>query len=196
MDIQDKTNPIKIPARFFCRYRQDYPQMCTEWQSTIIAKTMLKRSTKWGTQVSPTPTPVCAMPMDNSPPGSPVHGILQARILEWVVMPSSKGSSQSRDQTQVSHIAGGFFTSWATREAQEYWSGWPAPSPGDLPNPGIEPRSPSIAGRLFPSWATREAMVIKLAVLVEGTDAQINRTKQKTQKETHTNVSRWFLTNV
>ena len=44
-------------------------------------------------------------------------GILQARILEWVTMPSSKGSSQPRDQTQVSHIAGGFFTFLATREA-------------------------------------------------------------------------------
>ena len=43
-------------------------------------------------------------------------GILQARILEWVAMPSSKGSSQPRDHTQVSHIAGGFFTIWVTRE--------------------------------------------------------------------------------
>ena len=56
--------------------------------------------------------------MDYSPPGSSVHGILQTRILEWVVMPSSRGSSQPRDRTQVSHIAGGFFTVWATREAQ------------------------------------------------------------------------------
>ena len=40
-----------------------------------------------------------------------VHGILQARILEWVVFPFSRGSSQPRDQTQVSHIAGRFFTS-------------------------------------------------------------------------------------
>ena len=40
-----------------------------------------------------------------------------ARILEWVDFPFSRGSSQPRDQTQVSHIAGGFFTSWATREA-------------------------------------------------------------------------------
>ena len=39
-----------------------------------------------------------------------VHGILQARILEWVAFPFSRGSSQPRDQTQVSHIAGGFFT--------------------------------------------------------------------------------------
>ena len=50
------------------------------------------------------------------------HGIVQARILEWVAMPSSRGSSQPRDWTQVSHIAGRFFTSWATREAQGYWS--------------------------------------------------------------------------
>ena len=40
-----------------------------------------------------------------------VHGILQARILDWVAFPFSRGSSQPRDQTQVSHIAGGFFAS-------------------------------------------------------------------------------------
>ena len=47
-----------------------------------------------------------------------VHGILQARILEWVAFPFSRGFSQPRDRTQVSCIAGGFFTSWATREVQ------------------------------------------------------------------------------
>ena len=52
-----------------------------------------------------------------------VHGILQARKPEWVAFPFSRGSSQPRDQTQVCHIAGRFFTSWATRKAQEYWSG-------------------------------------------------------------------------
>ena len=46
--------------------------------------------------------------------------ILQARILEWVAFPFSRGSSQSRYWTQVSHIAGRFFTSWAIGEAQEY----------------------------------------------------------------------------
>ena len=51
-----------------------------------------------------------------------VHGILQARILEWVAFPFSRGSSQPRDQTQVSHIAGIFFTSWATRE--DPFIGW------------------------------------------------------------------------
>ena len=52
-----------------------------------------------------------------------VHGIHQARILEWVAFPFSRGSSQPRDQTQVSCIARRFPTSWTTREAQEYWSG-------------------------------------------------------------------------
>ena len=52
-------------------------------------------------------------------PWTVVHGILQARILEWVAFPFSRGSSQPRDQTQVFRIAGGFFTSWATREAPE-----------------------------------------------------------------------------
>ena len=46
------------------------------------------------------------------------HRIPQARILEWGVVPFSRGSSQPRDRTQVSHIAGGFFTSWVTREGK------------------------------------------------------------------------------
>ena len=50
------------------------------------------------------------------------HGIVQARTLEWVAFPFSRGSSQCGDQTQASHTAGRFFTSWATREAQEHWT--------------------------------------------------------------------------
>ena len=80
-----------------------------------------------------------------------VHGILQARILGWVAFPFSKGSSQPRDQTQISSTAGRFFTSWPTREAQEYCSGWPIPSPGDLPNPGIEPGSPALQADSLPA---------------------------------------------
>ena len=49
-------------------------------------------------------------PLDCSPPGFSVHGILQTKILEWVAIPFSRGSSRSRDQTQVSHIVGRFFT--------------------------------------------------------------------------------------
>ena len=57
-------------------------------------------------------------PLVCSTPGSSVHVILQARKLEWVTIPFSRGSSSPRDQTQVSHIAGTFFIVGATREAQ------------------------------------------------------------------------------
>ena len=67
--------------------------------------------------------PTLCNPMDYTLPDSSVHGILQARILEWVAMSPSIGFSQHRDPVQVSLIAGKFFTIYATREAQEYWSG-------------------------------------------------------------------------
>ena len=54
--------------------------------------------------------PTLCDPMNRSLPGFSVHGILQARILEWVAMPTSKGSSQPRDRTLVSCIAGRLFT--------------------------------------------------------------------------------------
>ena len=54
--------------------------------------------------------------MDCSPPGSSIHGILQARVLEWVAISFSRGSSRPRDQTRVSPIGGRCFTIWATRE--------------------------------------------------------------------------------
>ena len=124
--------------------------------------------------------------MDCSLPGSSVHGILQVRILEWVAISFSRGSSQPRNRTQVSCIAGRFFTTRATKEA-----------PWDLPNPGTEPRFPilqadslsvihkgsprrlewvaypfssrssrpgnqtrvsCIAGRFFTNWVIREAL--------------------------------------
>ena len=65
------------------------------------------REIKWNWKSYPT---LCD-PMDW------VHGILQVRIPEWVAFPFSRGSSQLRDQTQVSRITGGFFTTWATRKA-------------------------------------------------------------------------------
>ena len=57
-------------------------------------------------------------PMDCSPPGSSVHGIFQARVLEWDAISFSRESSQPRDRTRVSRTAGRCFTVWATREAQ------------------------------------------------------------------------------
>ena len=59
-----------------------------------------------------------ATPVDCSPPGSSVHGIHQARTLEWVAISSSRGSSWPRDWTQVSCITGGFFYHRTTRESQ------------------------------------------------------------------------------
>ena len=162
--------------------------------------------------------PTLCNPIDGSPPGSSVHGIFQKRILEWVAISSSRLSSQPRDQTRLSCIAGRFFYHWAIVEAccgsfhilfflficshlntviglwrycyylllttqhleqclkakmqvaqscptlynlmtiqsmeffrPEYWSGYPFPSPGDLPNPGIEPRSPSLQADSLPA---------------------------------------------
>ena len=85
-------------------------------------------------------------PMDCSLPGPSVHGILQARILEWVAVLFSSGSSQTRDQTQHSCIA-------------EYWSGLQFHTPGDLPGPGST-RVSCIAGGFFTVWATREAPLL------------------------------------
>ena len=62
----------------------------------------------------------CYSPMDCSLPACSVHGILQARILEQVAISFSRGSSQPRDQTWVSCIAGKFFTVWATREVPQF----------------------------------------------------------------------------
>ena len=56
-------------------------------------------------------------PVDCSLPGSSVHGIFQARILGWIAVSFSRGSSQPRKWTRVSYIAGRFFTNWVIREA-------------------------------------------------------------------------------
>ena len=63
--------------------------------------------------------PTLCDPMDCSPPGSSVHGILQEGTLEWVAIPFSRGSSQPMDWTWVSCIAGRLFIAWATKEAHK-----------------------------------------------------------------------------
>ena len=78
--------------------------------------------------------PTLSDPVDCSPPGSSVDGILQARILEWVAILFSRGSSQSRDWTWVSRIAGRFFIVWTTREAT-YLSSFISPCP-----PSFQPK--------------------------------------------------------
>ena len=71
--------------------------------------------------------PTLCHPMDCSPPGSSVHGILQARTLEWVAVLFSRGSSQPRDRTQVFRIAGRFFPIWAPGNEMEYTIKPPSP---------------------------------------------------------------------
>ena len=78
------------------------------YQSKDFYKSTIHRKKVKVTQSSPT---LC------NPMVYAVHGILQARILEWGAFPLSRGSSQPRDRTQVSCIPGGFFTSWATKAA-------------------------------------------------------------------------------
>ena len=131
-------------------------------------------------------------PMGCSPPGSSVHGIFQARILEWVAIPFSKWSSPPRDQTWVSCSAGRFFASWATREVK--WTEVAQPcltlcDPMDCSLPGSSvdgifqarilewvaisfsrrsswPRDwtqdSCIVGRCFTVWATREVLSVAI----------------------------------
>ena len=84
---------------------------------TSTLKSGKKKSESEVTQSCPT---LCD-PMDCSLPGSSVHGIFQASVLEWVAISFSRGSSQPRDQTWVSRIVGRCFTIWATREVSKIW---------------------------------------------------------------------------
>ena len=88
-----------------------------------------------------------------------VHGILQAsRILQWVAFPTSRGSSQSRDWTQVSSIAGRFSTSWATGKPKNTGVvAYPFSSRSSWPR--NQTRVSCIAGRFFTNWAIREAPI-------------------------------------
>ena len=80
--------------------------------NSLIVKTALS---EWVNEVTQSCLTPCN-PMDCSLPRSSIHGILQARVLEWVAISFSRGSSWPRDQTRVSHIVGRCFTIWATRE--------------------------------------------------------------------------------
>ena len=73
--------------------------------------------------------PTLCNPMDCSPPGSSIHGILQTRILEWVAISCSRRSLRPRDWIQVSRIVGRCFTIWATREVRKcIRTAWPQDS--------------------------------------------------------------------
>ena len=97
----------------------------TPWTAAFQAPPLMgfSRQEYWSGVPLPSPKVTQSRPTLCNPIDYTAHEILQARILEWVASPFSRGSSQSRNRTRVSCIAGGFFTSWVAREAQEYWSG-------------------------------------------------------------------------
>ena len=91
-----------------------YTKLFTNFIGTNWIVTLLPKLTrKWKKVLVAQSCWTLCDPKDGSPPGSSVHGIVQARILEWITIPVSRGSSQPRDRTQVSCIVGRFFIFWA-----------------------------------------------------------------------------------
>ena len=76
----------------------------------------------------------------------------------------SRGSSQPWDRTQVSRIVGGFITSRAAREAQEYWSKQPIPSPAGLPDPGIQLGSPTLQADSLPTELSGKKVSLLISI--------------------------------
>ena len=114
-------NRFKLYGITFCRITKCHANcfyfliispISISWNTGNIA--VLSLSLEWAliTQACPT---LCD-PLDCNPPGSSVHGILQARILKWVAFPFSRGSSQPRYWIWVSCVTGRFFYHWDTRE--------------------------------------------------------------------------------
>ena len=105
---EDQQNRLKSPERH-TQMRSIYLwQRKWKWSRSVVSNSL--------------------QPLDGSLPGSAIHGIFQARILEWAAIFFSRGSSQPRDRTQVSCVADWHFTIWATREATWVQSlGWEHP---------------------------------------------------------------------
>ena len=105
---------MNVHSRFNCNSpKLEATQMSTDgW---IDKQIMIEPYNSIDSEVAQ-PCPTLCDPVDSSQPGSPVHVIFQARILEWIAISFSRGSSWSRDRTQVSCIVGRRFTVWATRE--------------------------------------------------------------------------------
>ena len=89
--------------------------LCSLWVTFAIASVIMGIKVKW--VKSPSHVWLFATPWTRSLPGSSLHGILQARVLEWFAISFSRGSSQPRDWTHVSRIPGRCFNLWATGEA-------------------------------------------------------------------------------
>ena len=105
LNITDPSAPEYTSTRsIYVQGQSLRTQRLTDWPSSILHTTPISYGYH-GQDLS-----TLCDPKDNSPPRPSVHGIFQARILEWVAIAFSRGSSQPRDQTQVSCIAGRFLT--------------------------------------------------------------------------------------
>ena len=108
--------------QWVCRSTLERKAVCVGWvweegKKSLSENTQASLAHGESEMLAAQSCPTLCNPMDCSLPGSSVHGMLQVRILEWVAMPFSKGSSWPRDRTWISHSVGRFFTIWATREA-------------------------------------------------------------------------------
>ena len=112
MDVEFCQMLFLYLLRWSCNF---YPSLLT-WYITLIDLWILSHPASVLCLVIQSCLTLCD-PMGCSLPGSSVNGILQERILEWVAIPFCRESSQHRDGSQVSCIAGRFFTIWGTREA-------------------------------------------------------------------------------
>ena len=119
-DVLQSMGPLRVRNNWATELTEplDYVNFTiTQWSRHYFNFHFIDK-VKWSEVSQSCPT-LCD-PMDYSPPGSSIHGILQARILEWVAISFSRGSSWPRDWTQVSCIVGRRFNLWATREALFY----------------------------------------------------------------------------
>ena len=130
--------------------------------------------------------PTLCDPMDCSPPGFSVHGILQVTVLEWVAMPSSRGSSWPKDQTQSTALQADFLPSKPPGKLKNTGVGSLSlhPSPADLPDPGIKTGS----GRLFTSWDTHIYIYIHIHIHIYTILYQLRHTHIHIYTHTYTYI--------
>ena len=134
-----------------CLYPHQQPILI--FQSIMQPKQLVfEGSLKWSEVKVTQSCPTLCDPMDYT-----VHGILQARILEWVAIPFSRGFSQPRDQTHVSCIAGRFFTSWTTRKSPRILESVAYSFSSRSSQPRNQTRLSCIAGGFFTNWAVKAA---------------------------------------
>ena len=118
MALPIRTRPSFPSVSFSYQGRQTENHNHRNLTNLITGITALSNSLKlWAMPCRATQDRTLCDPKDCSLPGSSIHGISQARKLEWVAASFSRGSSQPRDQSQVSRVAGRRFTTWAIREA-------------------------------------------------------------------------------